>query len=166
MFQVGAGRQSFDCGAKGDGSGFVNWIAESSGRDGREGQGLDSMIVGDADGLTIATGERFGLMLASAIHGADGVNYVFGGQASGGGDDGFAGREGTDFGYDALALLQDRRAAGAMDGSVDASAAEEGGVGGVDDGFGRFFRDVGGTAELESLAVRECQFGGVVRHSV
>ena len=55
------------------------------------------MIVGDADGLAIATGERFGLVLsASSIHRADGVNDIFGGQSSAGGDDSFAGGECAD----------------------------------------------------------------------
>src|SRR5208282_2960770 len=166
VFYVGAGRHSIDCGAKGDRSGFVNRIAESSSRNRREGERGYAMIVGNADGLTVTTGECCGLVLASAVDGADGVHYVFGGQSSGGGDDGFAGREGTDFGYDAPALLQDGRAAGTMDGTVDASAAEEGGVGGIDDGLRRFFCDVGGAAEFESFAVSECQFCGVVGHSV
>src|SRR4030081_2042244 len=80
------GRQSFDDGANCDFSGLVNRIAERSGRYRREGQGFYSMIVGDADALTIATGEGFGLVLsASSIHGAGGVNDIFGGQLSTGG---------------------------------------------------------------------------------
>jgi hypothetical protein len=73
------------------------------------------------------------------------------GRASGGGEYGFAGRERADFGDDAFALLQDRRPAGAVDSSIDASAAEQGRVGGVDDGFGCFLGDVGGAVELECL---------------
>ena len=74
------GRQSFDDGANCDFRRLVNRIAERAGRYRREGQGLYSVIVGDADAFPIATGERFGLVLvASSIDWADGVNYVFGG---------------------------------------------------------------------------------------
>jgi hypothetical protein len=105
------GRQSFDNGANCDWSGLMNRIAERAGRYRREGQGFYSMIVGDTDALTIAIGERFGLVLsASSIHWADGVNYIFGGHSSAGGDDGFAGGERADLGHDALALVEDRGA--------------------------------------------------------
>src|ERR1019366_5289379 len=140
-----AGRQSFDNGANCDFSGLVNRIAERSGRYRREGQRSDSVIIGDADGLAIATGERFGLVLsASSIHRTDGVNYIFGGQASAGGDDGFA---------------------GAVNCAVDASAAEQRRVGGVDDGFGRLLGDVGGASEFERLPVGESESGCEVGHS-
>jgi hypothetical protein len=56
VFCMGAGRQNFDNGANCDFSGLVNRIAEGSGRYGREGQGSDGVIVGDADGLAMATG--------------------------------------------------------------------------------------------------------------
>src|ERR1700704_2973137 len=79
------GRQSFDDGANCDFSGLVNRIAERSGRYRREGQGFYSVIVGEADAFKKATGERFGLMLsAPSIHGADGVNDIFGAQSSAG----------------------------------------------------------------------------------
>src|SRR5208337_1799041 len=166
VFYMGAGRQSFDNGANCDCSGLVNRITEGSGRDRREGQGFYSMIIGGADGLTIATGEGCGLvLLASSIHRADGVNDIFGGQSSAGGDDGFAGGESADLGDDALALLQDRRAAGAVNGSIHASATEQRGVGGVDDGFGGLLGDVGGAVEFERLTVRESQSGCEVGHS-
>src|SRR3979411_1043874 len=119
------GRQSFDDGANCDLSGLVNRIAEGAGRYRREGQGFYSMIVGDADALTIATGEGFGLVLsASSIHGADGVNDIFGGQSSTGGDDGVAGgeRAGLHFCHDAFALLQDQGAASVVNRSIHASA--------------------------------------------
>ena len=55
------------------------------------------MIVGDAYGLAIATGQRFSLvLLSSSIHRADGMDYIFGGQSTGSGEDGFAGRESAD----------------------------------------------------------------------
>ena len=123
------------------------------------------MIVGDADGLTIATGERFGLVLvASSIHGADGVNYMFGGQSSAGGDDSSAGGERADLGHDALALVQDRGPASVVNRSIHASAAEQRRVGGVDNGFGGLLGDIGGAVEFERLGVGESQSGCEVRH--
>src|ERR1700726_2945874 len=58
------GWQSFDNSANCDWSGLMNRIAERPGRYRREGQGFYSVIVGEADAFTIATGERFGLMLS------------------------------------------------------------------------------------------------------
>src|SRR4029077_12664578 len=122
---MGTGRQSFDDGAKCDFSSLVNRIAECAGRYRREGHGFYSVIAGNADALTIATGEHFGLVLvASSIHGADGVNDIFGGQSSAGGDDSFAGGERADLGHDALALLEDRGAASVVNRSIHASATE------------------------------------------
>src|ERR1700674_1884028 len=125
------------------------------------------MIVGDADALTIATGERFGLVLvASSIHGADGVNDIFGGQSSAGGDDSFAGGERADLHscHDALALLEDRGAASVMNRSIHASPTEQRRVGGVNDGVSGFLGDVGGAVEFERLAVCERQSGCAVGH--
>src|SRR6202162_5492948 len=124
------------------------------------------MIVGDADALTIATGERFGLLLvASSIHGADGRNDIFAGQWSAGGDDSFAGGERADLGHDALALLEDRGAASVVNRSIHASATEQRRVGGVNDGVSGCVGDVGGAVEFERLAVGESQSGCEVGHS-
>src|SRR5271157_5239406 len=100
---MGVGWKSFGNGADGDFSGLMNRIPESSGRDGREGQGLYSVVVGDTDGFAVATSQGLGFALvASAINRANGMNYEFRGQASSGGEDGFTGGKGADFGYDAL----------------------------------------------------------------
>ena len=56
VFDMGTGRQNFDDGANCDFSGLGNRIAEGSGRYRREGQGPYGVIVGGADGFTIATG--------------------------------------------------------------------------------------------------------------
>jgi hypothetical protein len=138
----------------------VNRIAERSGRYRWEGHGFYSVIVRDADGLAVATGERFGLVpSASSIHWANGVNYIFGGQSSAGGDDSFAGGERTDFRNDALALLEDRGAASMVNRSIHAPATEQRRVRGVNDSFGSLLGDVGGAVEFERLAVRERQSG-------
>ena len=51
-----------------------------------------------------------------------------------------------------------------MNRSIHASAAEQRGVGGVDDGFGGLLGDVGGAVEFERLAVGESQSGCEVGH--
>ena len=52
-----------------------------------------------------------------------------------------------------------------MNRAIHASAAEQGRVGGVDDGFGGLLGDVSGAVEFERLAVGESQSGCEVGHS-
>src|ERR1035437_1501570 len=164
---MSAGQQSFGDGANCDFRGLVNRIAEGSGRYRREGQGSDSVVIGDLDRNTIATGEGFSLALVtSPRHRADGVNDIFGGQSPAGSDDSFAGGEGADCGDDALALLKDGGAASVVNRTIHAAAAEQRGVGGVDEGLDAFRGDVGGGVELERLAVRKSQSGCEVGHVV
>src|SRR6266478_4737264 len=58
LLYMGAVGQSFDDGANCDFSGLVNGVAKGAGGYRRQGQGFYSVIVGHADALTIATGER------------------------------------------------------------------------------------------------------------
>src|SRR5580692_7230968 len=96
----------------------------------------------------MAAGQSFGLStLAVAVDGADGVDDELRREASCIGDDGFAGSESADFCHDDLAFGENGGTAGAVNSAVDASAAEEGGVRGVDDSVGSFFSDVGGAVE-------------------
>src|ERR1019366_7829594 len=158
VLYMDAGRQCFDDGANGDFRGLANRIEERAGCFWGEGKRPDCLIVGCAYGLTVATGKRFGFVLpASSIDRAYGVNYIFCGQSSTSGDDGFAGGEsaGLHSCHDALALLEDRGAACTVNRSIDAASAEQRGVGGVDDGLGRLLSDVGGSVEFERLAVGE-----------
>ena len=62
---------------------------------------------------------------AIAVDGANGVDDELCGKASAVGDDGFAGSEMADFCDDGFAFGEDGWAAGAVNGAVDASAAEE-----------------------------------------
>jgi len=114
----------------------------------------------------MAAGENFSLAaFAVAVDRADGVDDEFCGKASGGGDDGFAGSEAADFCHDGFALGEDRWTAGAMNGAVDASAAEERGVGSVHDGVGSFLGDVGGAVEGDGLGVGEEEAHGAENNS-
>ena len=65
------------------------------------------MVVGDADRFAITARERFRFSDgAPSIHRTNGVHHTFRWQAAAGGYDRFAGGQGTDFSYDALALLE------------------------------------------------------------
>ena len=44
-----------------------------------------------------------------------------------------------------------------MNGAVDAASAEQGRIGGIHDGLGRLFGDVGGTVDFKGLAIGEGQ---------
>lgn len=122
---------------------------------------MEFVFVGQADRFTMTACEGIGLVVpAIAIDGTYGVDDVFSGEASTGGDDGLACRKAADFGDDLFALGEDGWAAGAMNGAVDTSAAEERRVGGVDDGVGDFAGDVGGAVQRDGSVVGEEQAHG------
>ena len=72
------------------------------------------------------------------------MNDPGGGQLTGSRGHGLAGGQavGIPIGSDPAAFLQNRPAAGAVNSAVDATAAEQGMVGGIDDGVHLLFRDV------------------------
>ena len=72
------------------------------------------------------------------------MNDPGGGQLTGCRGHGLAGGQavGIPIGSDPAAFLQNRPAAGAVNSAVDATAAEQGMVGGIDDGVHLLFRDV------------------------
>jgi len=102
---------------------------------------------------------------AVAVDGADGVDDELGGKASAVGDYGSAGREmaGLQSCDDGFAFGEDGWASGAVNGAVHASAAEERGVGSVDDGVGGFFGDVGGAVEGDGFVGGEEEAHGVTK---
>src|SRR5580704_1549225 len=74
------GRRNSDCRS------FVYGIAESSGRDRGKSQRADPVVVGNPDGFTMATCQCFGRRLSTvSIDRTDGVDHIFGWQASAGG---------------------------------------------------------------------------------
>ena len=130
-------------GGQGDVSGLFDGEAVGSGADGGEGNGFDVVLLGELEGIEVGVAEELlFVVFAFAVDGAHGVYDVLGGQAACGGDDGMACGAAALLGDDFLAFLEDLRAAGAVDGAIDASAAHEGGVGGVDDGLGVLAGDI------------------------
>ena len=164
---VSRGGQGGDGGFDSDFGGFLDGIATGSRGDGGEGERVDSVVIGEADGLAVATGQDCGLIVVSAaINGTDRVDDVFGWKAASRREDCFACGEtaGLHFGYDAFAFFEDGGSSGAVDGAIDTASAEEGRVGGIDDGLGGLFGDVGGAVEVDELVVGEGEFGGEVGH--
>jgi len=93
--------------------------------------------------VAISVGEQgFFLVFSILPDGPDGMDDVFRRQLAAGGDDGFAGGAATLAVADGAAFFEDGRAAGAVDGAVDAATAEQRAVGRVDDGVGWHFCDV------------------------
>src|ERR1700722_13603564 len=112
----------------------------------------------------MTAGQGFGFAaFAVFVDWTDGVDDEFGREASAVGDDGAAGSEAADFCDDGFALGEDGWAACAVNGAVHPSSAEEGRVGGVDDGVGGFFGDVGRTVEGEGLGGGESEAHGEVK---
>src|SRR4051812_40739567 len=89
------------------------------------------MFDGKARGIAIAAGKQFVFaMMAATPYRPDSVDHMSGGKLVPAGDLGFAGRTSSQ----RAALSEQLRASGAMDGAIDASAAEQRRVGGIDDG--------------------------------
>ena len=111
------------------------------------------MLGGQRERGAIAGGEQRLLALAAAAPDrTDRMDDVPGLEAIAAGDLGGAGVAAAQ----GLAFGQQLRSGGAMDGAVDAAAAEQRGVGGVDDGVDVERRDVG-DADLEP---RRSDLGG------
>lgn len=148
--------ERFGGGGNGDLSSVGDGISVDAGGDGWERNGFECVLVSEADRFAMTACKSFGLsVLAVAINRADGVDDVLGCETATAGDDGLAGGKTPDFGDDLFALGQDGKAAGAVDGAVDAPATEERRVRGVDDGVGGFTSDVGRAVEGNGFGVGE-----------
>src|SRR6516225_225031 len=120
------GEEGFDRGGDYRGRLFAG-VAVGARRDGREGDGTEAAFGREDQGVTVARGEESGVGFGiAAADRADGVDYMFGSEISGGGDDGFAGRQAPrkNGGAKFAALFKDARAAAAVDGAVNAPSAE------------------------------------------
>ena len=126
----------------GDGNFGGQWFGEAvdAGADGGEGDGVAFVLGREIQAAAVAACEEGGLVLgAVAPDWANGVEDEFGGKAEAGSDFRVAGLAAVEM----AAGFEKLRAGGAVDGSVYASAAEQRGVGGVDDGIDGELGDVG-----------------------
>jgi len=121
------------------------------------------VLVSEANRLTMAAcqGRSFAA-ITTAIDRADCMNDVFGGQPSSFGDYRLPGRQAPDLADDFPALGKDRGAPGAMDGTIHSATAKQRRIGGIHDGVGGFFGDVGGTVEFDGPAGFEDETHNVI----
>ena len=121
--------------AHGHGRGFRFRVAVDAGADAGKGHAGELVFVGQAQAVAVAAGQQRGLALVAAVPDwPHGVNDVAGRQPPGGGDDGLAGFAAALPGPNGAARFQNGRAAGAVNGPINPAAAEQAGVGGVNDG--------------------------------
>lgn len=136
------GQEIADC-PDGDGGGFFFGEVVDTGADVGEGDRFYSVLRRQPERIAIGIRQQFFFAVMAAVPDrAYGVDDIFGGQVAAGGDDGFAGGAAALFGADRAAFFQDRGAAGTMDGAVYAAAAEQGAIGGIDDGIDFHFCNV------------------------
>jgi len=124
--------------------GQVDGVAVDARRDRGEGDACAPVPGRELDRAAVAERQQLRLAAVAAVPDrADGVDDVVDGEPAGAGDPGVAGGAPLE----PSAFLQERRAGGAVDGSVDPAAAQQAGVGGVDDGVGLRVR--GDVAEVQ-----------------
>src|SRR4030081_3786824 len=71
-------RQFSNCAGNGDGCCVRHWVSEGAGRNRGESQRFDTMLISQADRLTMATGQRFSFIpISAAIDWAHGMDNVF-----------------------------------------------------------------------------------------
>ena len=140
FFQVGVLGEFGESFAKGDFCGLWDGIAVYSAADGGEGQRVEVMFTGQSETGSVTTGEEFRLVVRPAIpHRADGVEDEAGGKSKAFGQLRVAGLASAK----QTTLMEQVRAGGAVDCAINAAAAEQGPVGGVDDGVDGEGSDVG-----------------------
>src|SRR5262249_4286293 len=123
-------------GADGDLRRRIHWIAECSGRDRREAHAGAVFAVGLFNGVAVAALKYLWLIGHAALpHGADGVDHVSRFQLCAGSGNGLACGQCAALFADPFALFEQRRTGSAMNGAIDATAAEQGRVGCVDYGI-------------------------------
>jgi len=97
----------------------------------------------ETEGVLIGAAQKCLLVVCSAPpDGPHGVNDKSGSQMAAAGDNGLAGGTFSLLLPDSLALFENLGSAGAMDGSIDASTAQQAGVCRIDNGIGILDRDI------------------------
>jgi hypothetical protein len=134
-------RQRADDGSDRDGRRPFGRKSVDAGGDRRKSDRCEGVALAQLDGAAIAGGQCIVLTVATAMpYRPDGMNDMPGRKPVTFGDFGIAGGAAAE----AAAFGQKLRSGGAMDGAIDAAAAEQRFIGGVDDGVNAQGGDVGG----------------------
>lgn len=124
---------------KGDAGGAVEGEGINSSADAGEGDGFEFVFPNQPEAVAVAVGEVLVFIIVSAVpHGADGVDDKSRGQIVAGGDLGFAGIASAE-GFAVAVQPFPRRA---MDGGIHTAPAEQGRIGGIDNGIDRQRRNI------------------------
>ena len=119
--------------------GLIFRIAIGAGGDQGEGHGFALLLFGQGKAFAVAGSQKLPLTAMAAVpHGAHGMDHVPAGQVIGGGDFGIAGPAAAQ----SAAFRQKLRPGGSVDGAVHSAAAQQGFLGGVDDGVHLHFGDI------------------------
>jgi hypothetical protein len=109
----------------------------------RKGNGSDAVFHRKTERVLVGAAQQGILVVRPAPpDGSYGVDDKSGSQMAAAGNDGLSGRAFSLGCPDALALFENPRSTGVMNGSVDASAAQEAGVCRIDNGIGILDRDI------------------------
>lgn len=120
-------------------SGFMNWITVNAAAYSRKRNTLQALLCGQLQAVFIGAGEQSRFTVRSvAVDGADGVDDMPGFEIAAGGDYGFA----CGAAADDAALGHNGGSSGAVNGPVNAGAAREPAVGGIDNGVRVFTGDI------------------------
>src|ERR1700761_8421820 len=123
--------------------GLMHRISKSPGRDRREAHAFTVFKIGLLHGMAVSAFQNLRLILVAAIPDrTNGMDYESRREIAARGGNGLACRQRAALFTDLLTLFQKTRAGSAMNGSVHASATQQGRVGGVHNGAGSFIRDV------------------------
>ena len=114
----------------GNPGGFFNRIAVDTATDGGERKRSDFFLCGQIQTVCIACGEQGAVRWHAAVNRADGMDDIIGRQTKAGRYPGFTGGAPADL----AAGGQQFRTGGAVDGAVNTPAAQQRGIGGIDNG--------------------------------
>lgn len=133
-------RQRFLHGTERTRGGQIGRVAVDPGADAGKGNGFQPRLGGEFQRIAVAGGkQRRFAVFAAAPDGANSVDDVSGGKAEAGGNFGLA----RGAAVQGAAAGQQFRPGGAVNGSIDPAATQEGIVGGVDDSVDSQCRNIG-----------------------
>ena len=120
------------------GAGCDNGIAVDTATNGGEGDVFQLVLHGQFEAVVVAGGQEVGIFLRPLVNGTHRMDDIACGQFVATGDSGLAGVAAPQ----AAARVQEFWTGGSVDGAVNAAAAQERAVGGIDNGIYLQARDI------------------------